>query len=319
MIYFLWTLILFVFIQLYFKVADRYNIIDKPNKRSSHTQITIRGGGIIFPFAVLLWSVFNGLSYPFFLAGLLSIATISFIDDVVTLPNRSRLAVHLISVLLLFYEAGIFNFEWYWWIIALILTIGWINAFNFMDGINGITAFYSISALISFLVTNYKYHFIEDELIWTMSIAVVIFSIYNARKKAKTFAGDVGSVSMAFILGFLMIRLVIISKQWEYILFFSVYGVDAVLTIMHRLIKRENIFEAHRTHLYQYLANERRISHLSVSALYACLQLGVNALLLWSIGAGYLMNLALPVAVLLILIITYIGSKTYILKKMAMN
>src|SRR5690606_20157866 len=138
---------------------------------------------------------------------------------------------------LLMYDLGIFQFPAYWLIIAFILIIGWINAFNFMDGINGITAFYALAVLIPVLVLNGITPVLPQSLVIVALISAAIFAFFNARKKAKTFAGDVGSVSMAFIIAFVIIALIMVTGKWELIAFVAVYGVDAVLTIIHRLSK----------------------------------------------------------------------------------
>lgn len=311
MIYGLITVILFVSMLLYFRIADHYNIIDKPNERSSHSTITIRGGGIVFPVAVLLYFLFFGFGYPWFVAGALLISVISFLDDIYTLSTKPRLAVHLISVALLLYQEGIFSEPIYWWMICFILIIGWINAFNFMDGINGITAFYSLAVLIPMAYLNDQNGFAEPALIYTTIIASVVLAFFNARKKARTFAGDVGSVSLAFILAFLMVKLIHATGHWEYIIFFGVYGVDAILTIVHRLTKRENIFKPHRSHLYQYMANEKRMPHVLVSVIYAVVQLIISFIILFTIAQPSVSIIA--IAILLLLTIIYIINKRKIL------
>ncbi|MCC8067847.1 MAG: hypothetical protein LIO94_12235, partial [Clostridiales bacterium] len=195
---------------LYFKVADKYNIIDKPNQRSSHTRITLRGGGIIFFLGALCFFVVSGWQYPWFIFGLSLISMVSFADDVHSVPNRVRIAVQFTAMLLMFHQIGILNIE-DWWIViaALIVCTGIINAYNFMDGINGITGAYSLAVLIPLAIVNQKLDFVNADLIWIAGISALVFCFFNFRKKAKLFAGDVGSVSMAFILLFIWGKLVI--------------------------------------------------------------------------------------------------------------
>ncbi|AEV34267.1 MraY family glycosyltransferase [Owenweeksia hongkongensis] len=309
MIYTVVSVLLVVAILLYFRIADRYNIIDKPNERSSHSSVTIRGGGIIFPIAILLWFLFFGFQYPWFTLGVLLISVISFLDDILTLSTKPRLAIHLLSVALLMYDLGIYSFPAYWWIIAFVLIIGWINAFNFMDGINGITAFYAISVLIPVGVYNMMQEVLPLSLILISAISAVIFAFFNARKKAKTFAGDVGSVSMAFIIAFLLITIILATGRWEFICFVAVYGVDAVLTIIHRLSKKENIFKPHRSHLYQYLANEMKVPHIGVAALYAFLQLMISFVVIKLIDSQLLPLVAFSILVVLSVIYTFAKSR----------
>jgi UDP-N-acetylmuramyl pentapeptide phosphotransferase/UDP-N-acetylglucosamine-1-phosphate transferase len=258
---------------IYFRIADHYNIIDHPNERSSHTEVTIRGGGVIFVFAALIILVL----YPeFWLAvtGIVVIGAISFLDDRLTLSSRLRLLFHLIAVTLMFYYLNIFHFQPLYIIPLLyIIVIGVINMYNFMDGINGITGTYSLVVLGGLLYVNQsRILFIKDEMIWIPMLACLVFLFYNFRKKAKCFAGDVGSVTIAFWIILLILRLIFVSGNWGYILFLVVYGVDSVLTIAYRIKLRQNIFKAHRLHFYQLMVNEHRMPHLLVASGYALLQ-----------------------------------------------
>ncbi|MBR4148695.1 MAG: UDP-GlcNAc--UDP-phosphate GlcNAc-1-phosphate transferase, partial [Rikenellaceae bacterium] len=98
---------------------------------------------------------------------------------------------------------------------------------------------------------------------------------------ARCFAGDVGSVGIAFVLVFALGALIISSRQLWYLIFLAIYGVDAILTICHRLLLHENIFEAHRKHVYQLMANELKIPHTVVSIIYLLLQLAISAGAIW--------------------------------------
>ena len=298
--YILVVALLFGLEKLYFIIADRFNIIDKPNERSSHSGITIRGGGIIFPISVLVWYLGFGFQLPWLLAGVLLIAMVSFIDDRFTIKPLPRLLVHLLSVMLVLVELGALSWPWYFWLIALVLIIGWLNAFNFMDGINGITVFYGLAVIAPIAWLNHENGILPTSLLTVMLIGLAVFAFFNARKKAKAFAGDVGSISLGLIIAYLMITMMIVDQSWHYILFVAIYGIDAVITIVQRLVKRENIFQAHRSHLYQYLANERKIPHVWVSASYALLQLLLSFGLIL-IGAEYS---ALYLAVIFIVLTT---------------
>ncbi|MDN3587276.1 glycosyltransferase family 4 protein [Pedobacter aquatilis] len=279
---------------IYFKIADHFNIIDKPNARSSHKSITLRGGGIIFCLAGIIYFILFGLQYPYFITGLIAIAAISFADDILTLNNKIRLSIHLFAVLLMFYEWSLFELDWYWIPIALVFVIGTINAYNFMDGINGITGSYSLLAMASlYYINNCIIKFTSSDLLIVVGLSLLVFNFFNFRKKAKCFAGDVGSVSIAFIIVFLIGQLIIKTGNFSYILLLLVYGLDAVVTILFRLIRKENIFEAHRSHLYQYLANERKWPHLMVSGLYFFIQLLVNLVMICIIQDSYLLAIAL--------------------------
>lgn len=249
MIYLIISVILMTAELAYFKLADRFNIIDKPNLRSSHTTITLRGGGIVFYFGAMAYFIVSHGAYPWFMLGLTMIAAVSFVDDLHSMPNRIRLMVQFIAMLLMFHQLGFLTLE-SWWIsiAALIVCTEIINAYNFMDGINGITGAYSIAILIPLAIVNSRIGFIDRSMIYIIGISVLVFCIFNFRKRARCFAGDVGSVSIAFILLFMLGALIMATGQVWYLIFFAVYGVDSVLTIIHRLMLHENIFKPHRKH-----------------------------------------------------------------------
>jgi UDP-N-acetylmuramyl pentapeptide phosphotransferase/UDP-N-acetylglucosamine-1-phosphate transferase len=264
---------------LYFFIAKKYQIIDKPNKRSSHNEPTLRGGGILFPMFYLLANVTlyfaarNHVSV-WFLLGLFLVSVISFWDDVRTLSAKLRILVHVVAVILCFWQTGIFDLTFLTIAVAYILVIGSMNAYNFMDGINGITALYSMVA-----VSTLHYLLPEMNLEYVL-VALVIFGFYNLRKRAVCFSGDVGSVSLSYIIAFCICKLMVDTHNVKWILLLGVYGIDSVITILYRLKRGENIFKPHRTHLYQYLANERGVSHVGVSLIYAIAQLTLNVILI---------------------------------------
>lgn len=267
-------ILLFVLELLYFQIANHFNIIDKPNLRSSHTHITLRGGGIIFLLGVWLYSIFYGFQYPWFLAGLTAIAGIGFVDDIHSVPNRVRLLIHFAAMLLLFQEFGILNLGSWWMILlGLVLCVGIINAYNFMDGINGITGGYSLAVLLPLYYLNRSLGFVDPNFLLVVLCSVLVFNFYNFRTRARCFAGDVGSVGIAFIVLFALGRLILQTGDFSYLLFLMVYGVDSVLTIVHRVLLHENIGTAHRKHAYQLMANELRIPHVMVSSVYMGTQL----------------------------------------------
>ncbi len=302
MYYLIVFLLLLVAEMGYFRLADRFNIIDRPNERSSHTRITLRGGGIVFYFGALLYFIGSGLEYPWFMAGLTLITAVSFTDDVRSVSQKVRLLVHFTAMALLFYQLGMGGLPWWYIPVALVVCTGIINAYNFMDGINGITGGYSLVVLGALAYANeYRFGFVEPQLLWVMLMAVMVFCVFNFRKKAKCFAGDVGSVGIAFVILFLLGKLILQSNDPGYVILLAVYGVDSILTIVHRLMLHENIGLPHRKHLYQLMANELKIPHTAVSAFYMLLQA--------VIFAGYLVFYAYRwwyfVAVVLLLCIGY--------------
>ena len=283
---------------VYFRIADKYNIIDKPNQRSSHTTIVLRGGGIIFLIGAWVWSAFFGFDYPWFLAGLTLVAGVSFVDDIRSLPDSVRLVAQFAAAAMAFYQLDILHWEM-WWIVlvALVVYVGATNVINFMDGINGITAGYALAVLLPLGLLNTNYHelatnlttnyssivssdgvFVDQSLIVASIIAALVFCIFNFRPKgkAKCFAGDVGSIGIAFIMLFLLGNVIIKTEDITWLIFLLVYGVDGCLTIIHRIMLHENLGEAHRKHAYQIMANELKIGHVKVTLLYMAMQLIVS-------------------------------------------
>ena len=278
-------MILLVLELVYFKIADKCNIIDKPNERSSHSTIVLRGGGIIFMLGLWVWAAFTstellstglGFGYPWFLAAVTLIAGVSFVDDIRSLPDSVRLVAQFVAMGLMFYQLDMLHWEMWWVvIIALIVCVGASNVINFMDGINGITGGYALSVLLPLLLINNgaagcdlnaKVAFVPTSLIMTVILADVVFCLFNFRPKgkAKCFAGDVGSIGIAFILLFMIGQLIMKTSDVTYLIFLLVYGVDGCLTICHRILLHENLGEAHRKHAYQLMANELKIGHVTV-------------------------------------------------------
>ncbi len=277
---------------LYFKIADKCNIIDKPNERSSHTTIVLRGGGVIFAISMIvwfLWQTFQDPGFKFqeylpFIVGLVLVCGVSFWDDVHSLPDSLRMAVQIIATLLMFWSIGLYGLDLSWWLVALIVVValffcvGATNFINFMDGINGITAAYSFAMLLPILLLNRGLSFVEESYLIVAILGIAVFSIFNFRPKgkAKCFAGDVGSIGIAFIILFALGRLMLATKDVTYIVFFLVYGIDGTLTIIHRIMLHENLGQAHRKHAYQLMANELGMSHVVVSLLYMAIQLAIS-------------------------------------------
>ena len=264
---------------VYFRIADRFNIIDKPNQRSSHSSIVLRGGGIIFVLGLWIWAAFFGFQNIWFLMAVTLVAGISFIDDIHSLPDSVRLVAQFAAMALMFYQLDILHWNM-WWIIliAMIVCVGASNIINFMDGINGITGAYALASLLPLFLLNREIGFTDESLILVVALADLVFCCFNFRPKgkAKCFAGDVGSIGVAYILLFLIGSLILATGDVTYLIFLLVYGVDGCLTIVHRILLHEKLGEAHRKHAYQLMANELRIGHVKVASFYALLQLAVS-------------------------------------------
>ena len=294
---------------VYFCIADSCNIIDKPNERSSHSMIVLRGGGIIFLVGAWMWSVFFGFQYPWFLVGLTLVAGVSFVDDIHSLPDSVRLVVQFAAAVMAFYQLGILHWSM-WWIIllALIVYVGATNVINFMDGINGITTGYSLAVLIPLALVNMNSTFVEESLIISTILASLVFCFFNFRPrgKARCFAGDVGSIGIAFIMLFLLGNVIIKTTDITWLIFLLVYGVDGCLTIAHRIMLHENLGEAHRKHAYQIMANELKIGHVKVTSLYMVMQLLISLGFIYLCPNTVLAHWLYLVITLVVLTITYI-------------
>ena len=325
--------ILLVWELVYFKIADKFNIIDKPNERSSHSTIVLRGGGIIFMLGLWVWAAFTstgllstglGFGYPWFLAAVTLIAGVSFVDDIQSLPDSVRLVAQIVAMGLMFYQLGLF--EMFQMsdgsllsgivvpalivLLAIVVCVGASNIINFMDGINGITGGYALASLIPLFILNRELGCVEDSLVVTVVLADVVFCLFNFRPKgkAKCFAGDVGSIGIAFILLFLIGRLVMLTGDVTYLIFLLVYGVDGCLTICHRIMLHENLGEAHRKHAFQLMANELKIGHVTVSLIYMALQMAVSLGFIYlcpNTTAAHWVYLAIALAVLAIAYILF--------------
>ena len=288
---------------VYFKIADKCNIIDKPNERSSHSTIVLRGGGIIFSLSMIVWAILELVQgvqgvqvvqeYLPFLCGLVLLCGISFWDDVHSLPDSVRLVAQFTAMALMLSQLIIENGElravdWYWHVLisiaALIVCVGATNIINFMDGINGITAGYALAVLLPLLMLDVRgqkadvAEFIEPSYLIVAIIGVLVFCIFNLRPKgkAKCFAGDVGSIGIAFIMLFALGRLIVQTGDITYMIFLLVYGVDGCLTIIHRIMLHENLGEAHRKHAFQLMSNELNMGHVTVTIIYMAMQLAVT-------------------------------------------
>lgn len=277
--YLLITALLLAAELVYFRIADKCNIIDKPNQRSSHSSIVLRGGGIIFVLGLWIWAAFFGFHNIWFLISVTLVAGVSFIDDIHSLPDSVRLVAQFAAMALMFYQLDMLHWNM-WWIIliAMIVCVGASNIINFMDGVNGITGAYAMASLLPLFLLNNELGFADESLIAVVALADIVFCCFNFRPKgkAKCFAGDVGSIGVAYILLFLIGSLILATGDVTYLIFLLVYGVDGCLTIVHRILLHENLGEAHRKHAYQLMANELGIGHVKVASFYALLQLAIS-------------------------------------------
>lgn len=269
--------ILLIFGLLYLRVAKKLNIVDIPNRRSSHTELIVRGGGIIFPVAAVIWWIVSDFKDTWMIMGLVLISGISFWDDLRSLSRGWRFFFQFLALSMAFYNLEVFSrIEWYFLPFFYFFALGVINAINFMDGINGITGLYSLVFLGSILSFKSLEQYLPVDLIEYEIIGITVFLIFNLRKRAMMFAGDVGSISLAYLIIYFLSQWFLNAENWTIILFLLVYGIDVFITMFLRFKKGERLTEPHRTHLYQILVNELGFPHVRVALIYAGVQLAIN-------------------------------------------
>lgn len=273
-------LILVALSYTYLKLAVKFKIIDKPNERSSHTKSTIRGGGILFTIAIIFFFLLNNFQYPYFFSGVIAISIISFLDDIYTLSSKIRFPFQFIAIYLVLYEVGLPLDPIYLYIFYFATGVGVINMFNFMDGINGITGFYSLSVILGLFLINMNEQIVNVELMMYVFISILIFGFYNFRKKALFFAGDIGSISIGMLIFFIGFYLTFKLNSPLILLLVIVYGADAGNTLLYRkFFTKESVLDPHRHHIYQKLVDVKKMSHIKVSIIYALLQLVINIII----------------------------------------
>ena len=265
---------------IYYRVAKQFGIVDKPNHRSSHSRVTVRGGGIIFPLAVIFWWISHDFVNTWMVLGIVWISVVSFLDDMYTMSRKLRMVIQFLALSMAFYDLGVFESE-AWWTLAVLyfVALGVINAINFMDGINGITGVYGLVFFGSLLAVNIYMPLFSESLIRYVILALLVFLLFNFRTDAKMFAGDIGSISLAYLMIYFLVQWYLSAHGWTIVFFLLIYGADSLITLVHRLIRGENVALPHRTHLYQILANQVKIDHVIVALIYSMIQFGVNFLL----------------------------------------
>lgn len=248
-------------------------IVDTPNSRSNHTLPTPRGGGIAVVGVILLcWAAApfvlgfteKPMMFPSFwpfLAATLGLAVVSFADDRTPLNPAIRLLAQIVAVWVGMYalEAPVFlSFlpeGTPLWVDAGLTMLCWlwfINLFNFMDGIDGITGMQSLHICLGVWVLALIGQLPDMYLIYTAIIgaAAVGFLVWNWHP-AKLFLGDVGSVPLGFMLGFLLLQTAALGHPVAALILPAYYLADAGITLLKRIGRREKIWQAHSSHYYQ--------------------------------------------------------------------
>ncbi len=301
------------------RLADRYGFHAHPNGRSSHGKPTVTGMGIIILLAFTIYLFWQPTLPPLFALGFLVISVVSFLDDIFFLKHSFRLMVQFICLALMvselpFQSSGIEAIALA--IAAIIFGIGVINAYNFMDGLNGMLVLHCVLVLGSMLYINATYTdaagapkpFVDSNFILSIMIPMVVFAFFNIRRTALAFIGDVGAIGISFIILFLMYRLLLTTGNYTYLLLFSVFGADAGLTVCYKLILRENIFVPHRDFIFKRLVHVAKLSHLRTSFYFFIAQAVINVFIIVSLPAHPKLSTQLSILfiVVIVLVATYI-------------
>ena len=251
--------------------ALKKNIIDTPNERSSHSVPTPRGGGLAivlsFYSALVFFYIQGSLEASIFygLLGLASIAVIGFIDDHDHIPARYRLLVHFAAASWACYWLGVIPWGgddvWLYyllWGISLFYLVWLLNLYNFMDGIDGIATLETVTVMASASLLL----FLDDvdthlSPMLALVAALLGFLVWNW-PPAKIFMGDVGSAFLGILIGaFSLITANNGTLDFAvWLILLAVFITDATYTLLVRLFRGEKVYEAHRSHAYQYLSRQ---------------------------------------------------------------
>jgi len=299
-------IILFLLEYIYIRLARKHNIFDTENERSSHSGNTIIGGGIIFLLAFLIYSIFFNFPYPNFLIGAFILALVSFIDDLSYVKYSYRLLSHLVALTLILPYLELSSHGYFFILAIVILGVGVLNSFNFVDGINGMLGATSLIILLSLLYINLSLNFIDTNFIIAIIIAVAVFLFFNFRTNPVCFAGDVGSIVIGYFIFIIIVNLCFFTSDYYYLIMISIPGAEAGLTLLFRILNNQNILMPHRTFLFHFLVHEAKLSHLAVSAIYALIQLLLCILVLATFKWDPIVKLIIFTSVILIVTGVYL-------------
>lgn len=314
---------LFLF-AVYFLIARKLQFIDQPNGRSSHINSTITGSGIVFSVSLIALHYILGFELSIgFIAGLSLAVIVSFADDMIFIKHSHRFIVQLVAVSLLVLSIPSLDISHFIdkfpiMIGAIIFGVFVLNGLNFMDGINGMLGLGSLIILLSLAYLNLNIYnsngasitFIKQEAIYSLIVTNIVFLFLNLRAKAKAFMGDAGSIGIGFAILYMVYMLIAQTGNISYLLLFSVYGIDSGLTVIYKLILKENVFVPHRDFLFKKLVHIGKYGHVRVSVIYASVQLLVNSFIIFiPIKASIFNQIALLFLVIAVLTAVFIRTR----------
>lgn len=280
---------------IYIQLARKYRILPTHQEQSSRSTYIVTGAGILFFISWIFFFLLNEFQYPIFTFGLLIVTLLFFIDDITPFHPALHVAINLIALTILFVQFGVYE-QLDPLHLSLMYLVGLyiLHMFHFMNRINGMTGIYALSFFVSMiLLSPPNLQFDIENPLYFIVISLGVFGLFNFRKKAAAFAGDVGVYSIAYLVLFFLLQLVFGRTNFiegevhhtapstfhfepKYLLFLSVYFVETILTFFFSVMHRKNIFTARSNHLYQYFSHKLKISHLLVATSYATLQLLIN-------------------------------------------
>jgi UDP-N-acetylmuramyl pentapeptide phosphotransferase/UDP-N-acetylglucosamine-1-phosphate transferase len=237
--------------------ALKRHVMDVPNDRSNHKEPVPRGGGVAMIAAALIGLVECGLPQGVFAATVL-LAAVSFMDDLRGLPVSARLLAQLAAVALaistlperIFPDSVPLLLEW---ATIAFLWVWFINLTNFMDGIDGISAMQAIMVSAGIALIHWLRPWLPSSLATEAGVIAAScygFYLFN-RSPAKVFMGDVGSIPLGFLIGYLLLTLAAYGYPLPALILPAYYVTDATLTLCKRLLRREKVWQAHSGHAYQ--------------------------------------------------------------------
>lgn len=308
-----WVLpaIFFVYVIAFFAL-QKWQWLDRPNTRSSHQSVTLRGLGIAFlPIVVLAWMLQYLTGWQ--CIGILFAGFTGLAADFEWMPPLHRLLLYVIACILFLSGSSWFGYQGWWLPVLLVGLLIWINLFNFMDGVNGMMALNSLVSLVTYLLLPELKAFYG--FIGLIIGLTTMYAFFNVRKKALAFAGDVGSIVLSICVALPMLLAISKSGNWWYLMFFCLYITDAGFTLLKRFFKGYNVLKPHRTHLYEYLANEAGKPHLKISIAYGAVQLGINICILLNVYFNWIPPAFLAVALGCFIFLGYYFYRSSIEKK----
>ena len=292
-------------------VRNRFHRLLSANTYGFNGRRSVTGGGFIFYPAIVSAAFASGLEEVamVMVVGAAVLWIVSFIDDCHSLSVILRLIVQgaVTAVAMWWLAPG----NWCFFAYAFIMGMVVVNAFNFMDGINGMLTMYSVVVLMSLLVVFLFLSTFTGSLYIlpaALLVAVLVLGVFNVVRMDEVLSGDVGSIVMGFSVAWLMAVAMTVTGDYTVPVLVAVYIVDVLMTICRRIIARENIFSSHQTHLYQRLSSAGVVRHHRVALGYCGTQLVINtAWLLIPVGVHDVF--AVAVFVVLLIAYAYVSAK----------